>query len=192
MIINKKVMSFPIGTYHDTMSRSSRRYRNRKYWYAAEDLFNSAIIDLFPQNKYCKEFFFRGCNNVQQITIVLGLYSNLVKYKAVTPELLFHSLKNNHLDILIYRKFKHSPTYCSKAFFDKHMSLCDPEREMGLDDYYITDDDHCPNCQTVGYITKKLNMIDMGFSCSICSVPVCMMCCNYNFDHATLTCNKCL
>ena len=113
--------------------------------------------------------------NEDDISIVFGVYLGLIQ-QGVSPKLLHNCLLTNRLNELVHAKHKYHSGYHYTAFCHKKLDLTDrfpvgtlpKEKRM-----YIYDDDHCPRCNAVGYLTQgKRNQVsndtEPSWSCVEC------------------------
>lgn len=139
-------------------------------------------------------FDYFGIDNIcnENEDIILGLYIGLIKHKGIPKELIENCFKTNRLDKLIHQKYKfHGSDYYDK-FCEKHITIGNTYNENSeVDELEILDDDHCPSCSQVGYITKENcnGVAGRIYDCGSCFKFMCKLCSHYNDDEGTYFCN---
>ena len=123
------------------------------------------------------DFFWSASNQLER-TIVLGIYQGMVKMKGVRAELLANCLQTNRLNQLVHAKYRFGKTQYYMMFINSDIDLTPRvkvETELPREQWMtIYDDDHCPNCEAKGYITR--NNRDGFIDCSKCYMLMCKYC----------------
>ena len=113
--------------------------------------------------------------NEDDISIVFGVYMGLI-HQGVSQKLLHNCLLTNRLNELVHAKHKYHSGYYYTAFCHKKLDLTDrfPVGTLPKEDWMVIyDDDHCPRCNTKGYLTQGKrktvsNDTVPSWSCSEC------------------------
>jgi hypothetical protein len=149
-------------------------------------------IEKLPSPVYFDYFGIDNICNENEDTI-LGVYTGLIREKGISKELLENCFKTNRLDELIHQKHKFHVTVRYHKFCVKKMTIGKTYTENGEDiqKLEILDDDHCPSCLKVGYITRENCNGAAGriYDCGSCFKIMCKLCSHYNDDEGTYFCN---
>lgn len=120
--------------------------------------------------------------------IIYCVYAGLVKFQGVSIELLNNCFATNRLDELIYAKNSHAKSHYYQQFVVNKIQIgktCYSASELS-DEPDESDDivspmpiynmDHCPSCNTSGYITEKHRKINGPPDCVSCYKLICTKC----------------
>jgi hypothetical protein len=130
-------------------------------------------------------------SNEENLHTIFGIYSGLIKTKSVSKQLFENCFFTNRLDELIHKKSKYHGSGYYNRFITKNIKIGNTYiGECGVEELPIMDDDHCPSCQTTGYITEHQYLSIMSPDCVKCGVFMCKMCVRAIDDVGT--CPKCL
>ena len=159
----------------------------------AKDLYHACMRDDWPSFPTIVDFFGDAIRTPSHEVkaIVLGVYQGLVCHKDVSIELLHNCMMTNRLNELVHAKYKHQPSDYYKCFCQMGINLNQKVNIKALlykdtEELPILDDDHCPNCGTSGFVTKKNHegLID----CAKCLTQMCKFCVS---DVVESICKKC-
>ena len=143
-------------------------------------LYKTCLRDEMPSLPEIADYF-GNARAEKDIVTVLGIYQGLVKMKGVKAPLLANCFLSNRLNELVHAKYKHGQSGYYKMFCQSKIDL---KTKTGLEplpkrDWLpIYDDDHCPNCDTKGYISLKFK--DGLIDCSKCFNMMCKHCVQEN------------
>ena len=119
-------------------------------------------------------FNVENCENDENLNIIFRVYQGLIKFKGINEDLLHKCFLQKRLDELIHKKNKYSPTGYYEQFVKKHIVIGNtnmlPKKERKLE---ILDDDHCPYCKSIGYITQEKSV---NLDCPRCLQLMCKDC----------------
>ncbi len=129
----------------------------------------------------------------ETLLLIDSLYSGLIKYKGVTANLLHKCFLSGKLDELIHKKYTHIKSGHYEKFVKLNIKIGQTVLKPILFKFDIDDDDHCPNCNSVGYITKKYGIQEDGIQkdCETCCIFSCDKCSKYYKGRFSIICNKC-
>lgn len=122
-------------------------------------------------------FGYKNLLNREDLQIIYSIYTDLIKRKGVTKELLENCFFTNRLDELIHTKSKYHKSGYYQQFCEKNITIGKTFiGESEVDEMPITDDNHCPSCDTEGYITENQNINFMAPDCILCGKYMCKLC----------------
>ena len=142
----------------------------------AESLVRSINRDEMPTLPVVVDYFGATISNDAHMDILHGVYVGMVRHKFVTAELLHNCFLTNRLDELIRAKHVHAKSDYYRQLVDNRIQVGRtcllPSRVTRLP---ITDDDHCPSCNAVGYF-REGNKIAGPPDCEVCFKGLCKLC----------------
>ena len=155
----------------------------------AEELVKACYLDLFPSIPTIVDYF-GNAETDTELSIVLGVYQGLVKYKSVDADYLHQCFLRNKLNEVVHAKFKYRPTRYYNMFCDRNLDLkSDAVLNIKHKNLKIYDDDHCPICNKRGVIAEDNGCL---IDCVKCLKFMCKNCCGNHDDAGNITCKYCL
>ena len=160
----------------------------------AEELVEACFRDLIPSIPTIFDYF-GNAETETDLSIVLGIYQGLLKYKSVDVDYLYQCFLQDKLNELVHAKFKFKPTGYYKMFCDRKLDLqsktifAKNELQDKFIELNIYDDDHCPICNKRGVITKDYGI---PMDCVKCLKFMCKKCCGTYDEDSNITCKYCL
>ncbi len=152
-----------------------------------------------------------GVENVvssETCSLINSIYSNLILSRGVTSQLLNKCFLSSRLDELIHKKYTYDKTEDYDEFVELGIKIGptilrsregEPDRWLGEVDpsFEINDDDHCPNCNLVGYftenncdyVTEEITVLRQN--CRMCMLYCCNKCSKYYKNTSSIACNHC-
>ena len=128
---------------------------------SASLLVASCLRDEFELSMPVLADYFNIKSTEEELYLTWCVYLGLVKYKGVSADLLHKCFLANRLDELIHKKFRYNKTDYDKMFAKRNLQIGQTNLLDGSDHSFpILDDDHCPYCSSIGYLTNT-NALDM-------------------------------
>ena len=69
-----------------------------------DDLVKCCVLDTMPTMPVVADYF--GLDNVENLSIILGLYQGMIKIKGMDKRIIENAFKKNQLDKLIHDSYK--------------------------------------------------------------------------------------
>lgn len=121
-----------------------------------------------------------GQANIQdhsKIKVIYGLYSGMIKIKGVSKEVFENCFFTNRLDALIHKMATYHKSGYYLQFCVQQITIGSTYMgDSGVAPLPIKNDDYCPSCETVGYITQNHNITFMAPDCVQCGTFMCKAC----------------
>ena len=87
-----------------------------------DDLVKCCMLDIMPPLPVIAAYF--GLNNIDNLSIILGLYQGMIKIKGMDKYIIEKAFKKNELDKLIYDSYKiYGSSGYYKMFCDKNIKI---------------------------------------------------------------------
>ena len=88
-----------------------------------DDLVNCCMLDIIPSMPVIADYF--GFDNVENLSIILGLYQGMIKINGMDKTIIEKAFKKNQLDKLIHDSYK---IYGTSGYYRK---FCDQNIKIG-------------------------------------------------------------
>ncbi len=88
-----------------------------------DDLVNCCMLDTIPPMPVIADYF--GFDNVENLSIILGLYQGMIKINGMDKTIIEKAFKKNQLDKLIHDSYK---IYGTSGYYRK---FCDQNIKIG-------------------------------------------------------------
>jgi hypothetical protein len=87
-----------------------------------DDLVKCCMLDLMPTMPVIADYF--GFDNVEDLSIILGLYQGMIKIKGMDKDIIENAFKKNRLDKLIHDSYKiYGTSGYYKIFCEKQIKI---------------------------------------------------------------------
>ena len=151
-------------------------------------------------------------NNNENMNIITGIYSDIIKFYAKDSILLLYKLfLFNKLDEFINKWYSRESGYFNEFIrnkikigktsqlnkFDTNGNLLDNNNNILFENFEIYNNDYCPCCNTIGFFTKKNGLMNHSCcpDCITCDRYGCIKCCiiidkNQPYLRECLNCNQ--
>jgi hypothetical protein len=146
----------------------------------AQSLCEACARDEIPSLPVLADYFGKAIfspDPQEDVMIIFGVYQGMCK-TGVSAKLLHNCMLSNRLNELVHAKHRHRTSGYWAMFQAKELDLSDPcpvgclSKDQWMEIY---DDDHCPHCNTPGYLTEKKELrVPSGkqhFGCTDCCQP---------------------
>jgi hypothetical protein len=151
-------------------------------------------------------------NNNENMNIITGIYSDIIKFYAKDSILLlyklfvfnkldefinkWYSIESGYFNDFIKNKIKIGKT-ALLSNFNTNYDLVDDNNKIIFDKFEILSNDYCPCCNTNGFFTKKFALMNHSCcpECITCDKYGCIKCCiiidkNQPYLRECLNCNS--
>ena len=87
-----------------------------------DDLVKCCVLDTMPTMPVIADYF--GLDNIENLSIILGLYQGMIKIKGMDKSIIENAYKKNELDKLIHESYKiYGTSGYYKMFCDKNIII---------------------------------------------------------------------
>ena len=87
-----------------------------------DDLVKCCVLDTMPTMPVVADYF--GLDNVENLSIILGLYQGMIKIKGMDKRIIEKAFKTNQLDKLIHDSYKiYGTSGYYKMFCDNNITI---------------------------------------------------------------------
>ena len=87
-----------------------------------DNLVNCCMLDSRPPMPVIVDYF--GLDNIDNLSIILGLYQGMIKIKGMNKTIIEKAFKNNQLDQLIHDSYKiYGTSGYYKMFCEKNIKI---------------------------------------------------------------------
>ena len=87
-----------------------------------DDLVKCCVLDTMPTMPVVADYF--GLDNIENLSIILGLYQGMIKIKGMDKSIIEKAYKKNELDKLIHESYKiYGTSGYYKMFCDKNIKI---------------------------------------------------------------------
>lgn len=123
---------------------------------------------------------------ISNYNIILGLYRGL-QHKGISKDLIHNCFQTNRLDKLMHNKYTFNTSGYYEMFKEKNIKIGNTFYDLRssedeydeIEEMELFDDDHCPNCNKIGYITNKNSLAfiqNIDNDCGCCGKMLCKYC----------------
>ena len=128
-----------------------------------------------PTSTLMSFFGLRNMVDEKKLNIIFGIYIGLIKHQLISLKLLENCYLSNRLDELIKKKHQFNKTGYYEMFRKNKIVIgnTNPNGKKSLFPDEIKNDDYCPYCDHIGFITKH-NFLNID--CNECFVFLCKHC----------------